>query len=272
MLCILTALKAESEPLINFFKLRKNSSFDFPVFSNNDIILVAIGVGGKNISRRVITVHNQFKRFNLTFINIGIAGGNSKNSKIGKCYSINKIMDESERKTYYPEIFIKHPFNEKKIKTFKSVVKNINEDFDFLIDMESFDIFKVCSKIVPIHRIVLLKIVSDYVNENFQKLSATFISELISNNLIKFKIYLDSLIQFSKLTSNILNNDDVKWVKEINKVLSLTESQKTIIFNKVKEFRLRKKDEKLPFLAIKPPNSKSNQKKTLKEINDQLSI
>ena len=67
MLCILTALKAESEPLINFFKLRKDSSFDFPVFSNNDIILVAIGVGGKNISRRVITVHNQFKRFNLIF-------------------------------------------------------------------------------------------------------------------------------------------------------------------------------------------------------------
>ena len=47
---------------------------------------------------------------------------------------------------------------------------------------------------------------------------------------------------------------------------------KTIIFNKVKGFRLRKKDEKLPSFAIKPPNSKSNQKKTLKEINDQLSI
>ena len=154
----------------------------------------------------------------------------------------------------------------------KSVVKNINEDFDFLIDMESFDIFKVCSKLVPIHRIVFLKVVSDYVNENFQKLNATLISELISSNLIKFKIYFNSLIQFSKLRSNILNNDDATWVREISKVLSLTESQKTIIFNKVKEFRLRKKDEKLPFLAIKPPNSKSNQKKTLKEINDQLSI
>ena len=80
------------------------------------------------------------------------------------------------------------------------------------------------------------------------------------------------MYQFSKLRSNILNNDDVTWLKEISKVLSLTESQKTIIFNKVKEFRLRKKDEKLPFLAIKAPNSKSNQKKILKEINDQLSI
>ena len=72
MLCILTALKAESEPLINFFKLRKDSSFDFPVFSNNDIILVAIGVGKKNISKRITTVHNQFIRFNLIFINISI--------------------------------------------------------------------------------------------------------------------------------------------------------------------------------------------------------
>tara|TARA_B100000886_G_C20415978_1_gene489280 strand:- start:423 stop:1241 length:819 start_codon:yes stop_codon:yes gene_type:complete len=272
MLCILTALKAESEPLINFFKLRKDSSFDFPVFSNNDITLLAIGVGKKNISKRIITVYNQFKRFNLIFINIGIAGGSSKNSKIGKCYSINKIMDESERKTYYPEIFIKNPFNEKKIKTFKSVVKSINEDFDFLIDMESFEIFKVCSKLVPIHRIVFLKVVSDYVNENFENLNPNYISKLIFNNLDKFEIYLKSLVEYSKSSRNILNNDDVIWLKEINKVLSLTESQKTIIINRVKGFRLRKKDEKLPSFIKKTPNSKNNQKDILKKVNDQLSI
>ena len=181
-------------------------------------------------------------------------------------------MDENERKTYYPEIFIKHSFNEKNIKTFKNVVKNINEDFNFLIDMESFDIFKVCSKLVPIHRIVFIKVVSDFVDENFKKLNAIFISEFISSNLIKFKIYVDSLIQYSKLSRNILNNKDVIWLKEIDKVLSLTNSQKTIILDKVKGFRLRKKDEKLPSFALKPPNSKSNQKKTLKEINDKLSI
>ncbi len=272
MLCILTALKAESEPLIKFFKLEKDSSFNFPVFINNDVIVVGIGVGKKNISKRVMTVHNQFKRFNLIFINIGIAGGSSKNSIVGKCYFINKIMDESGKKSYYPEIFIKHSFSEKKIKTFKNVVKKINQDFDFLVDMESFDIYKVCSKLVPIHRIVFLKIVSDYVNENFQKLNANYISELIFSNLIKFKIYFDSLIQFSKLNRNILNNDDVIWLKEITKVLSLTESQKIIILNKVKGFRLTKKNEKLPSFALKPPNSKTNQKKTLKKINDQLSI
>ena len=64
----------------------------------------------------------------------------------------------------------------------------------------------------------------------FKKLNTTFISELILNNLFKFKIYFDSLIQFSKLRSNILNNDDVTWLKEINKVLSLTESQKNNYF------------------------------------------
>ncbi len=272
MLCILTALKAESEPLINFFKLKKDSSFNFPVFINNDIILVAIGVGKKNISKRVITVHNQFKGFNLIFINIGIAGGSSKNSKIGECYFINKIMDENERKTYYPEIFIKHSFNEKNIKTYKNVVKNINEDFNFLIDMESFDIFKVCSKLVPIHRIVFIKVVSDYVDENFKKLNAIYINNLIANNMDRFRIYFNSLVQFSKLSRNILKKEDLIWLKEINKVLALTESQKTIIINSMKGFRLRKKDEKLPFFAIKPPDSKNNQKDILKKINAQLSV
>ena len=45
MICILSALKAESDPLINYFKLAKDTSFSFPVFLNNNIALVAIGVG-----------------------------------------------------------------------------------------------------------------------------------------------------------------------------------------------------------------------------------
>ena len=55
--------------------------------------------------------------------------------------------------------------------------------------MESFDIFKVCSKLVPIHRIVFLKVVSDYVDENFQKLNAIYISKLILI-MDRFRIYL----------------------------------------------------------------------------------
>ena len=44
MQCILSALKAESDPLVNYFQLKRHSSSKFPVFVNNDLYLIGIGI------------------------------------------------------------------------------------------------------------------------------------------------------------------------------------------------------------------------------------
>ena len=112
MQCILTALKAESQPLINHFNLNRDTSFQFPVFKNNDLYLVGLGVGKKNIKNRIETFLNQNNPDLIQFINIGIAGGNPKSTKIGGSYLLHKIKDETTGKTYYPDILIKHNFEE----------------------------------------------------------------------------------------------------------------------------------------------------------------
>ena len=71
MQCILTALKAESQPLINHFNLNRDTSFQFPVFKNNDLYLVGLGVGKKNIRNRIETFLNQNNPDLIQFINIG---------------------------------------------------------------------------------------------------------------------------------------------------------------------------------------------------------
>ena len=55
MQCILTALKAESKPLIDYFRLSKSKSFDFPVFENEalDLSLIGLGVGKTKIEPRI---------------------------------------------------------------------------------------------------------------------------------------------------------------------------------------------------------------------------
>ena len=82
MQCILTALKAESQPLINHFNLKRDTSFQFPVFKNNNLYLVGLGVGKKNIRNRIETFLNQNNPDLIQFINIGIAGGNPNPPKL----------------------------------------------------------------------------------------------------------------------------------------------------------------------------------------------
>ena len=86
--CLITALKAESVPFIQHFKLKRDDTFDFPLFINHEtnIALVGVGVGSKNISSRVNDFFGYQEYDNVQFINVGIAGGNKRRTKIGQLF------------------------------------------------------------------------------------------------------------------------------------------------------------------------------------------
>ena len=78
MQCILTALKAESDPLIASFNLSRSSSFDFPVFVNStrEIYLIGLGVGKSKVEYRIKKFIDKINEPLMQFINIGVAGSN----------------------------------------------------------------------------------------------------------------------------------------------------------------------------------------------------
>ena len=196
MQCILTALKAESQPLINHFNLNRDTSFQFPVFKNNDLYLVGIGVGKKNIRNRIETFLNQKPPDLIQFINIGIAGGNPKSTKIGGSYLLHKIKDETTGKTYYPDILIKHNLEEISLVTVENVISDGEGVYKGLVDMEASEIFKICSSLVPVHRLAFLKIVSDFMNNEFEQNIVHSISKLISHQLNSIESFLS---QFERM-------------------------------------------------------------------------
>ena len=55
MQCIITALKAESDPFIHHLELIRDPAFKFPCFRNDDlgIALVGVGVGKRKIRTRI---------------------------------------------------------------------------------------------------------------------------------------------------------------------------------------------------------------------------
>ena len=95
MQCILSALKAESDPLVNYFQLKRHSLFQFPVFVNNDLYLIGIGTGKAKVQERIYSFFETASDDFIQFINIGIAGGKNENSELGQIYLINKIVDDN---------------------------------------------------------------------------------------------------------------------------------------------------------------------------------
>jgi nucleoside phosphorylase len=272
MLCILSALKAESDPLINYFKLDKDPSFSFPVFLNNGIALVAIGVGKKKISDRINSFFLKFKKENIYFLNIGIAGGHSEHSKIGSCYLINKIQDDLTKKSFYPDIIIKHSFKEKDIITVETPISNESNCYYSLVDMEASEIFNTCKNLVLIHHIAFLKIVSDYTNFENQEFDSFYIKNLINPLLNKISTYVFDINLFLSEEKSILTDTDTVWLKNISDLLSLTASQNQIIRYKLIGYRLKNPNKLLPQDTIMTPKSKQHQKKIFKKLNDQISI
>ena len=272
MLCILSALKAESEPLINYFKLDKDPSFNFPVFLNNDIALVGIGVGKKKIFDRINSFFLKYKKKNIYFLNIGVAGGQSEHSNIGNCYLINKIQDDLTKKSYYPDIIIKHSFEEKDIITVENPISNDNNSYYSLVDMEASEIFNTCKSLVPIHHLSFLKIVSDYIDFKNKMFDSFYIRNLINPLLDKIGTYVFDLSFLLFEEKSILAVTDSKWLKDISDSLSLTASQNQIIRYKVIGFRLKNPDKLLPQNKMMTPKSKQHQKQIFKKLNDQISI
>ena len=114
MQCLVIALKAESNPLIEYFNLNKNDLFNFPCFVNLDIeiLVVGVGVGEKNIEQNIKAVYNHYKSYPLQFINFGVSGGRKENTKIGEMFMINKITDEVSKRVFYPDIIVNHEMSE----------------------------------------------------------------------------------------------------------------------------------------------------------------
>ena len=69
MQCILSALKSESQPFIDHYNLVRDNKFQFPVFRNKDLFLIAIGVGKKLIEYRISHFFKNVNQRTFQFIN-----------------------------------------------------------------------------------------------------------------------------------------------------------------------------------------------------------
>ena len=60
--CIISALRAEAEPLVDYYKLEQDLSYDYPVYKGDDIRIICTGVGRNNIRRVFINFYSKLSK------------------------------------------------------------------------------------------------------------------------------------------------------------------------------------------------------------------
>ena len=266
MQCILSALKAESVPLIKHFKLEKNLSFPFPLYQNENLFLLVIGVGKGKIAQRISAFYKHYGTTNLQFLNVGISGGNPINSKKSQLYLINKIIDDQTGKSFFPDILIDNQIEEKSVTTVDKSVTNGGKNYENLVDMEASEIFRCCIKVVSTHQISFLKVVSDYMGKDTFLLNNLKIEQLIKNHIPTIQLYLSNSKNIQKKIKPILSNIDLDWIENFRFKLKLTETQYFKLISLCKGYRLKNPSIKFENNLLKDSKSKQDRNQSFKYV------
>ena len=270
MQCILSALKSESQPFIDHYNLVRDNKFQFPVFRNKDLFLIAIGVGKKLIEYRISHFFKNVNQRRFQFINIGFAGGKKGNHMLGDVYIINKINDDKSQNSYFPDILYKHSYQETELTTVHKEITDGGVAYRSLVDMEASEIFRVCSKLSPIHNIAFIKVVSDFMDKEIESYNKEYFSNLIKENLRGINLVVKNMKLIENINPNILDHEDEEWLKQVIYNLRLTKSQSLILEKYLKGKKNRNSQKPHPLVPEFEHASKSERNKKFQNICEKL--
>ena len=182
--CIISALKAEAEPLAKFFGLKQDTSYNYPLYDGDDIKLICTGVGRGNIKNVLINfsecIPNSTK---AQFVNIGIAGGKKNECKIGECFIIDNVYDDKSGKVFNLNNKLESHCSTQNITTVSNPISDGGSSYNTLVDMEAHEICSIISKLGLENNLLIIKIVSDFMDINKKDLSYNRVYDLVENNL-----------------------------------------------------------------------------------------
>jgi hypothetical protein len=190
---ILTALKSEAKPIIDYYDLVFDNSHPIPIYKNDIYTLLITGVGKVNVYNALTTYYKNKDMRKSQFINIGIAGGHKNDCDLGQLFLINKVFDD----------FSKIPINlqyenyfgllKNKVNTVSKPITNGEFKRKGLVDMEAYKICEVIKKVDDIDNLFILKIVSDFMDLNDGLLSSKQVYNLIEQNLVVIDSFLNAI-------------------------------------------------------------------------------
>ncbi|MGL5245095.1 MAG: hypothetical protein ACRC7R_07990 [Sarcina sp.] len=274
MIFISAAMYCEAYPFIKKLNLKKDIKHKkFEVFKNEEVTLIITGTGKIKaaIATTYLLVNNSIDYKDI-FINIGVCGTKNESIPIGSVCICNKIVESETKRTFYPDMLIKHPFNEFSIETSSFVVdeKVIHTEED-LIDMEAIGVYQSSSLFFRTHQIFFVKIVSDYL-KNTQKLNREELSKLIgekSDEIVNWIMDIKAIFAFEK---DILTKKEKSLVCKVVDNLKLSATMESNLKQCIVYYKLRYGDftNILDMYVDKKCESKNEGKKHFERLKQEL--
>ncbi len=268
MILIVTALRIEAAPFIDYYKLKRDmTSNRHELYKNNDdSVMLLITRTGKLPAAIALTEFLATAQItpNDYMVNVGICGCCSASaieaSGTVPVYLCNSITDHDTGKCYYPDMLLRHPFLDAGVETFSVAVTSNLSPAHPLVDMEASALFEAGNYHFMTHQMYFIKIPSDILNPD--AVAKEKVTAIMKGCTPIITTWLDRLLKASGDTSAgypelqhqmqvQLSDDDLELLKHLTEGLRLSVTMKEqlkqlFIYKKLKDGDLSSIDFTLP--------------------------
>lgn len=244
MICIVTALSFEAQPLIEHYNLTNIENSYFRIYKSEDIMLIISGVGKLRSAVATTYVLSQIENIDrAAAINIGLCGAYNRDYAIGTPILINKIADMDTGYEYFPDILFSHDMIEGELETHAKAVsrggnaKTNEKQGKRFVDMEAAGFFEAASSFLPPHRISCIKIVSDYLEG--ERIHRKDVVKAIEGAVPQVQTIHRVMSQDIENMVDIFDANDIEYLEDISRHLRLTVTQRHELFDTAFKYKLR---------------------------------
>lgn len=255
MIYLITALDAEARVLVDYYRLKRDTSLPYTLYKNDEIVLLVSGMGKSNAMMAVSALLGwRIPKEKDVLLNIGICGAPSTYG-IGEALLIHQILEGDRR--YYPDILYTHSLRESSL-ICVDVPQSIPQDHP--VDMESSAIFQAASRFFKLHQMAFIKIVSDHFTP--ERVTKEGVIELVRSN-IAFLDEVCTALEKVQGSNALFSAEEREKIEEVK--ACFTKSQGDALEDALCFFRLKNKKLPLP-LTLGIPNSKRERSQQLETL------
>lgn len=244
MIYVAAALTAEAKPLITYFKLKRDNEIKkYQVFKNEEIILIITGSG---MMQGAIGTTYLLSSLNIReediFVNLGICGAVKEIFQVGDIVLCNKITNNGNGKSFYPDMLFRHKFKEGTLESFFHVVdKSMESEIKGeLVDMEGAGIYEAASLFFSQYQINIIKIVSDYLDTT--GITVEKVTHIVESGILSIDEWLNERKKFNVSDKEIFTLNEKDIMNMVEKNLRLTESMHYEFMELMKYHKLKNKN------------------------------
>ena len=226
MIHFICALKCEARSLIAHYQLKHCSgSGSFPLYISPDkqISLTISGIGKINAAAATAFTHAFLHTEKQDiWLNVGIGG--HKELEIGEVTLAHKIIDQANQCVWFPQIIFSPPCPSVEL---LSCDQPATDYTDSLFEMEAAGFYATACRFATSELIHVIKIISDNKKQPAEKMSESFVAELVKEKLA----IINQIAEPLSLLANHLDNanEAPEYYEQIIEIWRFTHAERALL-------------------------------------------